>query len=71
MYKQINRVNLDDISSLKREMGLLRSFVISSLGKDKEGDYKPEFVNRILKTSSKKADYKFKSAKHFLKQLAE
>lgn len=71
MYKQTNQTNSNGIASLKQEVALLRSLVISSLGRDKEGNYRPEFVDKVLKVSGEKAEYKFKGSKHFLKQLAE
>lgn len=57
--------NLD----LKNEVMLLRSFVIGIAGKDKEGEYKPEFVNRIFKALKEKSEFKFTDSKHFLTQL--
>lgn len=57
------------ISDLKREMGMLRSFLIGTLAKNQEGEYRPEFVKRILRLSKKKAEFTFKDAKSFLKQI--
>lgn len=57
------------ISSLKEEMNILRSFVIGALGKDREGDYRPEFVEKILKTSKKRGNFSFKNANAFLEKL--
>jgi len=58
--KTIEKFN-QEISNLKKEMEILRSFLIGALAKDLEGDYRPDFVKKILqlseklKTSSKKS----------------
>lgn len=54
---------------LEREVELLRSFMIGQLGKDPEGEYKPEFVKEILKAAKEKPKYEFKDGKSFLKQI--
>jgi hypothetical protein len=57
------------ISEFQRELGLLRSFVIGIAGKDKEGNYQPEFVKRILKNLREEPKYTFKDKKSFLAQV--
>ncbi|MEK7579602.1 MAG: DUF2683 family protein [Patescibacteria group bacterium] len=61
--------SLDTLDLLKQEVELLRSLVISVIGKDKEGEYRPEFVKRILKSAKSKAKYTYKDSKTFLFQL--
>ena len=63
--KAINR----NMSQLKREVELLRSFVVGQIGKDPEGEYRPEFVKKILKAVAEKPKYTFDS-KTFLKRIA-
>ncbi len=60
---------LDTLDLLKQEVELLRSLVISVVGKDKEGEYRPEFVKRILKSARSKPKYTYKDSKTFLSQL--
>ena len=57
------------LSNLKEEIRALRSFIIGALGKDHEGEYRPEFVRRVLKAARKKAVFTFKNKKDFLKQI--
>lgn len=62
--KTLDKSKNTTINKLRNEVGLLRSFVIGRLGKDPEGEYKPEFVERILKTSaSDKIEHIFKDEK--------
>lgn len=69
MYKQTHRQNSDTLDLLKQEVELLRSLVISTVGKDKEGEYKPEFVRRVLKSAKSKPIYTYKNSKSFLSLL--
>lgn len=57
------------ISDIKNEMGMLRSFIIGVLAQDQEGEYRPEFVKKILRLSGKKVDITFKDSESFLKQV--
>ncbi len=57
------------ISNLKEEIRALRSFLIGILGKDREGEYNPKFVRRILKSAQEKAIFTFKNKESFLKQV--
>lgn len=67
MAKVLN--NNSRILNLQKEMELLRSFIIGLAGKDEEGEYKPEFVKRILRAIQKKPRYTFKGKENFLTQL--
>ena len=66
MLKQTYNQN---ISMLKQELGLLRSFVIGTIGKDKEGNYNPSFVKKIVRASKKKPIHAFQDKKTFLGQI--
>ncbi|MFH1030070.1 MAG: hypothetical protein V1770_02315 [bacterium] len=57
------------IKNLKSEVNLLRSFIISIVGEDKEGKYNPLFMEEILQASDEKANDCFSDAKSFLKEL--
>jgi len=57
------------ISSIQKEIELLRSFIIGIAGKDEEGEYKPEFVKRILKAPQEKPKYTFRNKQDFITQL--
>jgi len=59
----------NQLEVLKQKVEMLRSFVISAIGKDKEGEYNPNFVRRTLKASKEKPQYEFKDSTSFLKQI--
>ena len=58
-----------DINGLRREVKLLRSFVIGLAGRDPEGAYRPEFVREIVRAAREKPRFRFKNAKSFLTHL--
>ena len=57
------------ISKLEREIKLLRSFLIGIAGKDKEGNYRPDFVKKVLKAAKEKERFTFKNKSSFLNHL--
>lgn len=57
------------IMGLYQEIGLLRSAVIGSIGKDAEGGYRPEFVKKLLRDAREDSTYVFKNKKSFLQSL--
>lgn len=57
------------VRELQKEVELLRSFVIGQTGRDREGEYKPEFVRRILKAAQDPPTHEFKDADSFLKDI--
>jgi len=60
------------IQDLQNEVELLRSYVIGQIGKDPEGEYRPEFVERVLKAAaSNKAEHVFSDKESFLAYLNE
>ena len=65
----VTAAKTNSLKELKREVELLRSFVIGQTGKDPEGRYKPEFVKRVLKAAQEKPTYEFKDAESFLKHI--
>lgn len=56
-------------TKLERELKLLRSFLIGIAGKDKEGNYRPEFVKKILRVAREKGKFTFKDKWSFLYHL--
>jgi hypothetical protein len=58
-----------NLSSLKKEVHLLRSFVIGIAGKDPEGEYRPEFVERVLRSLEEAPRYEFTNGASFLARL--
>lgn len=58
-----------NISCLQKEVELLRSLVIGIIAKDKEGEYRPEFVKKTLKANRQTANLIFKDKKLFLSQI--
>ena len=55
--------------TLQRELALLRSYVVSIAGKDREGAYKPELVARVRKTLREEPTKCFKDANSFLREI--
>ena len=66
--KVLEKLN-QKVYNLKKEIEILRSFLIGTLIKDKEGEYRPEFIKKILRLSKKKGEFSFKNAKTFLEQV--
>ena len=66
--KIMSKVDQQDVWA---ELTALRSVVIGLIGKDKEGEYRPEFVERILAASKENADMRFTTSKDFLAQLKQ
>lgn len=64
-----NATQEKSVSELKKEVRLLRSFVIGIAGKDSEGEYRPEFVQRILRATGERASHIFKDSGPFLRDL--
>ena len=56
-------------TNLKKEVEALRSLVISFLGEDPEGSYKPKFVKEMLEAVKERPSYTFTNRKSFLAQL--
>ena len=46
--------NITSFNQLSRELIILRSFIIGLAGRDKDGDYRPEFVERVLRAGQEK-----------------
>ncbi|MCX6788192.1 MAG: hypothetical protein NT108_03465 [Candidatus Kaiserbacteria bacterium] len=57
--------------TIKQEITLLRSAVISLIGRDTEGEYRPEFIKSTLAALSQKATRRFTSPKQFLKSISK
>lgn len=57
------------ILKLEKEIELLRSFVIGLAGRDREGQYRPSFVKRILKSLRQETPLHFVGSDSFLNQL--
>ena len=57
------------ISQLEMENRFLRSFVIGVLGKDKEGNYRPDFVKKIIKKTEEEGEFCFCGGKDFMEKL--
>ena len=56
------------IEDLQNEVSQLRSFVIGQAGRDPEGNYRHEFVKKILKAIDDKPEYEY-SGRGSLRQL--
>ena len=60
-----------ELDAIRQEVRSLRSFVISVLGKDTEGEYRPELVEELLRASMEGPSYEYTGAGSLLKQLEE
>lgn len=60
---------LNTLGDIQREMKLLRSFVVSVIGEDKEGKYNQKFVNEIFNAVREKPARSFGNPKSFLYEL--
>ncbi|MBI4088513.1 hypothetical protein HY415_00225 [Candidatus Kaiserbacteria bacterium] len=56
------------VPTLAQEVALLRSSVIGLIGKDSEGEYRPEFVADTLKALND-ATFNFSSPRDFLARI--
>lgn len=65
----MSKIATQTITQLKKEVHLLRSFVIGFAGKDREGGYRPEFVERILRASEERPVHTLEGRDTFLSQL--
>lgn len=68
--KTLHKSQKTTIKKLQEDISLLRSFIIGNLGKDMEGEYKPEFVKKILEAAKEKPEFVF-DKKTFLKQIRD
>ncbi len=60
-----------ELSRLQQEVTLLRSLMISWMGQDDEGEYRPALVQRILKSVTEKPTQRFTNPRAFLKDLEQ
>lgn len=63
-----------EFNKLKQEVVMLRSLVISIVKepkKDSEGEYRPEFVKRVLKTMNEQPSFSYQGKGSLLKQLKQ
>lgn len=56
-------------ATLAKEVRMLRSLAISIVGRDPEGEYRPEFVRKALREANRVPTERFESAKKFLAEL--
>lgn len=57
------------VRNLSVEVGQLRSFVIGFAGKDKEGNYKTDFIKDLDKAKIEKTKYEYTGKGSLLKLL--
>lgn len=57
------------VQDLANELISLRSYIIGLAGKDEEGEYRPEFVERVLSASRDRDVERFTTAKDFVDRL--
>ena len=61
-----NQINIP----INKEVALLRSFIIGIAGKDKEGQYKPAYVKRVLDSLMEKPTHSYKNKADFLESIS-
>ena len=54
-----------ELSRLRREVQILRGGLVSVIGEDSEGQYRPEFVASILEAAEERPTKRFTSAAAF------
>jgi len=54
-----------------QEIKTLRSAVIGWLGNDQEGDYNPEFIQKVMQARKERPTHQFKSKQSFLQLLKD
>ncbi|TSC96510.1 MAG: hypothetical protein CEN88_329 [Candidatus Berkelbacteria bacterium Licking1014_2] len=69
MKAKTSPYNTTNFNQLSREIVILRSFIIGLAGRDKEGEYRPEFVERVLKAGQEKTAGIFSGSRDFLARL--
>ncbi len=57
------------MARLRREVSALRSLMIGVVGKDKEGNYRPQVVREILEASAESATYRYTGKGSLLAKL--
>ena len=57
--------------SLKQEVTLLRSAVIGLVAKDREGQYRPEFVMEMFSSTKRTPTTTFNNAEQFLAEISK
>lgn len=66
----MKRQKAPTLKNLAQEVSLLRSLVIGMAGRDKEGMYKPEFIEDTLRISESALPYReFLSPVDFLRRI--
>lgn len=60
-----------ELARLQNEVGALRATLISFLGEDREGAYRPEFVRDILEAARQKPTRTFTTVGNFLTELRQ
>lgn len=60
-----------ELKNLKFEVQMLRSFLVSFIGKDKEGKYNAKFVKEMLEVAKEIPTYSFHGGKSFLSELKQ
>ncbi|MBI4175477.1 hypothetical protein HY523_02565 [Candidatus Berkelbacteria bacterium] len=58
-----------NLTQLRTEVSQIRSFLIGLAGKDTEGEYRPEFVDRVLQQTTDAPTEEFTTAEDFLQRL--
>ncbi|MBI2676766.1 MAG: hypothetical protein HYX21_02340 [Candidatus Yanofskybacteria bacterium] len=69
MNRVTNEKIYSEISTIKREMGIMRSLVIGMLGRDEEGEYNPVFVRKILRAAKEKPTHTFNGCGSLLEAI--
>lgn len=60
-----------ELNGIRRDVRTLRSLLISLVGEDREGAYRPSFIRDLLTASAERPTRKFRGADHFLREIAE
>lgn len=69
MKQAIRTKRSTELTKLRAEVAVLRSFVIGVVGRDSEGSYRPDFVHQILQASNEAPIAYFESPEQFSELL--
>lgn len=70
-HRRMRPVSREEFDGVQRDIRVLRSFLVSVAGEDREGAYRPEFVRAVLTASTERPTRKFRGADHFLREIGK
>lgn len=69
-HRGVRCVSRGELNGIQRDVRTLRSLLISLVGEDREGVYRPAFIRDLLAASVERPTRKFRGADQFLRDIA-